>query len=152
MFPLSQEREHNFVAGLSMGGYGAFKIGLTFPERFAAVASMSGVLDIDLRWREQEAAGNGRPYRMAFGDEPVAGTEDDIFHLFHEAIASKQPLPKLYQCCGTEDFLYEGNLNFRKLALKHPKLDYTYNEGPGAHTWDYWDEHIQKVIKWLPIK
>lgn len=152
MFPLARDRENNFVAGLSMGGYGAFKIGLTFPERYAAVASLSGVLDIDKRWLEQEEVGNGRPYAMAFGDHPVTGTKNDIFHLFNEAIDSNQKLPKLYQCCGTEDFLYEGNLNFRRLALKHPKLDYTYNEGPGAHTWDYWDEHIQKVIKWLPIK
>lgn len=151
-FPLSKKREDNFVAGLSMGGYGAFKIGLTYPDRFAAIASLSGVLDIDLRWQEQEAAGMGRPYQMAFGKTPVRGTENDIFYLFNDAIETKGPLPKLFQCCGTEDFLYEGNLNFRKLALKHPKLDYTYQEGPGAHTWDYWDCQIQKVLKWLPIR
>jgi enterochelin esterase-like enzyme len=40
LFPLSSEREDTFVAGLSMGGYGAFKLALTYPERFAAAAKM----------------------------------------------------------------------------------------------------------------
>src|SRR5512134_1938552 len=46
LFPLSSDRKDNFVAGLSMGGYGAFKLALTYPERFAAAASLSGGLDL----------------------------------------------------------------------------------------------------------
>ena len=45
-FPLSDKRADTFVAGLSMGGYGAFKLALTLPDRFAAAASLSGALDV----------------------------------------------------------------------------------------------------------
>src|SRR5919106_1375710 len=51
IFPLSSERKNNFVAGLSMGGYGAFKLALTHPERYAAAASLSGAVDIHERDR-----------------------------------------------------------------------------------------------------
>src|SRR5215216_3173923 len=54
MFSLSAEREDNFVAGLSMGGYGAFKLALTHPERFAAAASLSGAVDIREVVREKK--------------------------------------------------------------------------------------------------
>jgi putative tributyrin esterase len=45
-FPLSEDRNENYVAGLSMGGYGAFKLALSYPERYAAAASLSGTLDV----------------------------------------------------------------------------------------------------------
>ncbi|MEZ4770034.1 MAG: alpha/beta hydrolase-fold protein [Caldilineales bacterium] len=44
MFPISSRRKDTFVAGLSMGGYGAFKLALAHPERYAAAASLSGAL------------------------------------------------------------------------------------------------------------
>src|SRR5919205_1482154 len=47
LFSLSSARRDNFVAGISMGGYGAFKLALTHPDRFAAAASLSGALDIN---------------------------------------------------------------------------------------------------------
>ena len=46
MFPLSAKREDSFAAGLSMGGYGAFKMALQHPQRFAAAASLSRALDV----------------------------------------------------------------------------------------------------------
>ena len=44
---VSKKREGRFAAGLSMGGYGAMKLGLSRPGRYAAVASLSGALGID---------------------------------------------------------------------------------------------------------
>jgi S-formylglutathione hydrolase FrmB len=60
-------------------------------------------------------------------------------------------MPKLYQWCGTEDFLYKANLAFRDCAQKLG-YDLTYEEGPGDHQWKYWDEKIQRVLEWLPLK
>jgi len=56
--------------------------------------------------------------------------------------------PRLYQCCGTEDFLYADNVRFRDVVRKLP-LDLTYEEGPGEHAWAYWDKMIQNVLKWM---
>ncbi|MCL6637716.1 MAG: esterase family protein [Alicyclobacillus sp.] len=139
-FPLSDAREDNFVAGLSMGGYGAFKLALRHPQRFAAAASLSGALNI------------GNPdfslpdARFIFGDKPVAGTDNDLLWLLQNLGPSSGPMPKLYQCCGTEDFLYEGNLAFRDACRKANYPSHVYEEGPGSHTWSYWDEHIQNAL------
>ena len=150
MFPLSTKRNENFVAGLSMGGYGAFKLALRHPERFAAAASLSGALDVgtlvDVKEPEWEAE-----MRNAFGElDQIAGSDNDLFHLAAKAAQSEQPQPKLYQWCGTEDFLYEANVKFRDF-VQTLAFDYTYSEGPGDHSWGHWDDQIQKVLAWLPL-
>jgi len=143
-FPLSRERETNFVAGLSMGGYGAFKIALSRPEHFAAAASLSGVLDITT-----PRAGREGDFKLIFGDAELAGSEHDLFRLATDLAQGQQPKPKLFQCCGTEDFLYQANVKFRA-HVESLALDHTYEEGPGGHDWQYWDAAIARVLAWLP--
>ncbi|MFC5405456.1 alpha/beta hydrolase [Cohnella soli] len=146
-FPLSVERKHNFVAGLSMGGYGAFKLGLSHPERYAAAASLSGALDVH-RLVVEEFGGD---IRLALGQpDDVAGSGNDLFALA-ERVVAKKPIPLLYQRCGTEDFLYEDNVRFRDYALELG-LPLNYGEGPGDHNWAYWDARIAEVIDWLPLE
>jgi len=147
-FPLSSEREHNFVAGLSMGGYGAFKLGLRCPDKFAAAASLSGALDLAYSNAIDRFPSD---YRLIFGNRQVAGSDDDLLHVLGELDKKDVPKPMLYQICGTEDFLYQENLTFRD-ACKRTSIPLTYKEGPGDHTWEYWDEHIQDVLAWLPLK
>ncbi len=153
MFPLSDKRADNFVAGLSMGGYGAFKLALTHPDRFAAAASLSGALDI-----REEVKTHGDPdeeawldnMRNIFGDlRKVPGSEHDLFKLSTKLAKSAAKKPRLFQCCGTEDDLYADNLRFRDHIL-NLQLDLTYEDGPGEHDWAYWDKMIQKVLAWLP--
>lgn len=147
-FPLSAEREDNFVAGLSMGGYGALKLALRKPEMFAAAASLSGVLDIAERVTAETFP---REMQLVFGNAPIAGTDNDLLWLLKQLDASPTPKPLMYQCCGTEDFLYEHNQNFLK-AARETSLDLTYTEEPGGHEWGYWDKKIQDVLKWLPLQ
>ena len=150
MFPLSAKREENFVAGLSMGGYGAFKMALRHPQRFAAAASLSGALDAavlanlkDPGWEEE--------MRTVFGDlDAISGSENDLFFLMSQVAESEQIRPKLFQWCGTEDELYGLNLKFRDFVQDLP-FDYAYSEGPGDHTWGHWDVQIQNVLEWLPL-
>jgi putative tributyrin esterase len=152
IFPLSAERADNFVAGLSMGGYGAFKMALAHPERFAAAASLSGAVEI------RDAVNEDNPdqdpewldmMRSIFGADlkKVADGPDDLRTLARQAAQSSQK-PRLYQCCGNEDFLYRNNLSFRDFVRNLP-LDLTYEEGPGEHTWAYWDKMIQRVLTWM---
>ncbi len=151
IFPLSSNRADNFVAGLSMGGYGAFKLALTYPERFSAAASLSGALDI-----AETVKAHGHPedkiwlaeMRDIFGDlTKVPGSQHDLFLLAEKAARAKAK-PRLYQCCGTEDFLYADNLRFRDHIASLP-FDFTYEEGPGEHNWIYWDAMIQNVLAWM---
>ncbi|MDR1145070.1 MAG: esterase family protein [Verrucomicrobiales bacterium] len=152
-FPIAADRAHTFAAGLSMGGYGALRLGLARPEQFAAVASLSGVTDI--RWaterKSAENAEQGRKIAAIFGARPtVSGTDADLFHLAQQLTVSGRPAPRLYQGCGTEDFLYRENTAFRD-HVRALGLDLTYEEGPGAHEWGYWDTMIRRVLQWLPV-
>lgn len=147
-FPLSEKREDNFVAGLSMGGYGAFKWALSKPENFAAAASLSGVMDIAQRKRE---SGSDLPLHLVFGDEDLEGTKHDIYHLLDKLDESEGPKPMLYQCCGTKDFLYQDNVEFSNYC-QNKSFDYKVEFDPDyQHEWGYWDLKIQEVLKWLPL-
>ena len=149
MFPISQKREDTFIAGLSMGGNGAFKIGMSKPEMFGYVACLSsGFGEIF------ERVGNDpeSPWSMAFElNESVKGTADDQDWLSSQLIEKQIDYPKLYLCCGTEDFLYEENCRFRK-HLDNIGFKYDYHEQPGIHNWIFWNDEIQRVLEWLPIK
>jgi S-formylglutathione hydrolase FrmB len=147
-FRLSAHREDNFVAGLSMGGYGAFKLALNLPDRYAAAASLSGVMDICARWYMDKREAD---LQLVFGPAGPRGGNSDLFHVARQRVADGQPMPHLFQCCGTEDFLYQDNLRFRDFAGEIG-LPVHYQEGPGAHDWSYWDARIQDVLRWLPLR
>lgn len=147
-FRLSSRREDNFVAGLSMGGFGSFKIALTHPDRFAAAASMSGALDPAALATLPERV---KEFTNIFGPaDHIPGSENDLFSLSTRLVQSGAPRPRLWMSCGTEDFLIEHNRRFRD-HLRKLKVDFVYEEGPGNHEWAYWDTQIQRILKWLPL-
>lgn len=149
-FPrISPKREDTFAAGLSMGGYGAMKLGLLCPERFSAVASLSGCLDIVSVVKRRQIA-NDMYWNSLFGSaEELQGSDDDLLALAEKASKCDLPL-SLYACCGTEDFLYEDNCH-AVAFMKALGLNLTFEEGNGGHTWEFWDHWIQRILKWLPI-
>ena len=152
MFPLSSRRKDNFVAGLSMGGYGAFKLALTHPERYAAAASLSGAVDINEVVKAKKDDPDNKAWlvemQTVFGDlSKVPGSKHDLIALAKKA-AKATVKPRLYQCCGTEDDLHPDNIRFRDAVRKLP-LDLTYEEGPGEHNWAYWDRMIQNALAWM---
>lgn len=150
MFPVSRAREQTFTAGLSMGGYGAWYLAMTKPGQYAAAASLSGALDIAaLRKKIKEGMIAGPfPWEDIFKDpDNLEGTTSDLFVQFKKC-REKEMIPKLYQACGTEDFLYEINQG-AKQKLEALGADITYEEGSGIHDWNFWDTYIQKVFKWL---
>lgn len=153
ILPISTAREDRFVAGLSMGGYGAMKLGLRCPERYAAAASLSGVVDVVGHGKAQnlDKAEELPAYLVnIFGSmERLKDSEDDLVAVAGRLLAKGGTLPKFYMACGTEDVLYQNNVNF--LAAFEKPLAITAEEGPGGHTWIFWDTYIQKVLDWLPI-
>ncbi|MBQ7821706.1 MAG: esterase family protein [Clostridia bacterium] len=141
-FNISDRREDNFIAGNSMGGYGALKIGLRECEHFGAAAGLSSVADIR-RWLE----GTNKTYSPIFGDPVEVSPVDDLF-LLAEQVSRGSIKPRLYMGVGTEDFLYEDNLRL-KAHLEALELDFTYRESAGEHCWAFWDEYIRYVLKWM---
>lgn len=151
LYPLSTERADTFVAGLSMGGYGAFKLALSRPDLYAAAASLSGALDIREVVKEHDDPDNKawlENMRNVFGDlDTIPGSPHDLFALARK-VSQSATKPRLFQYCGTDDFLYADNIRFRDFI--HPLgFDYTYSETPGDHSWKYWDAQIQQALAWF---
>ena len=142
-FRLSGEAKDTYVAGLSMGGYGAMRLALTFPERFAGAASFSGAVDISgILSRHREDGTSDR----IFGDmETIRGTELDNLYLLKKNAAAPHK-PWLYVSCGTADFLYGQHLPFVE-ALQENGWKVRHYEKPGAiHEWGFWDSQIKRFI------
>ena len=154
-FPLSAAREDNFVAGLSMGGYGALRLGLAKPEKFAAAASLSGALDMPRRAKEAGRKGSRIDKAEWIGilgpKLEIEGTDADLHFLAQKVAASSGPKPRLFLACGTEDELLPDSRAFRQ-QLDAVHLPVTYKESPGAHEWGYWDAQIRSVLDWLPLR
>ena len=155
LFPLSDKREDTFIAGLSMGGYGAIRNGLKYAENFGCVIGLSAALVHDT-WKD---ADNSAPiftfrrnyYEAIFGEyDKVKGSDKDPKALLLKLKEEGRPVPKMYLCCGTEDGLITANRDFRDF-LNENGVDLTYVEGPGKHDWVFWDTYIKKVLDWLPL-
>lgn len=145
-FRLSDRPEDTFVAGLSMGGYGAMRLALTYPERYAAAGSFSGVVDLV---SEIEGEPQRHNWKRIFGDtKNLRGSEIDTFGLMKKN-ASAERKPRLYVSCGTDDFLYGHHQRFVP-ALRENGWDVTSFEKEGAiHEWGFWDEQIRAFIEFI---
>lgn len=141
------------IGGLSMGGYGALRVGLGYADRFCSVNSHSGAVawgNFDqktgadgaesLRGRGEEFL---REIRRIFGEDS-RGSDNDLGVLAKRAKA-RGNLPGLLIDCGTEDFLIEDNRAFHA-DLEAARVPHVYREFPGAHTWDYWDLHVREAL------
>lgn len=138
MFNTRAERAGRVIGGLSMGGYGAIKLALKFPELFCAATSHSGALTKAHFRREEET----EEFDRIFGRN-AAGGADDIFALAEKMDRGK--FPALRFDCGTEDFLLERSREFHA-HLESLHLPHEYAEFLGDHAWSYWDEQVQEAI------
>ena len=115
-------------------------------RRFSAPhTSLSGAVAFGHRKPETE---NPRLAELAriLGPNPVGGP-NDLFALA-ETLHKAKTLPDLRFDCGTEDFLLDHNREL-KAFLDEKKIPHEYEEFPGAHNWEYWDEHIQEALVFL---
>ena len=159
MFPLSQRRDDTFVAGLSMGGYGAVKLALNYPERYGAAASFSGCLDLEGLIGSMTAQGlasqplpdklrrGADELKRALGSpEEFSGSPNDLMSLAKAADPAR--CPALYLSCGTEDPLMGCNRSFTAM-LDQNGIPYTWFDGPGGHDWEFWDSQIRQALEWM---
>ena len=150
LFPVSPRREDTFIGGFSMGGYGAWHLALAAPKVFSKAASMSGALDVAALYREAKKNPAPSPFdwEAMFGDpEALEGSGSDLAAQYKKCM-EEGCVPKLYQTCGTEDFLYPINLSVRDRFLSMG-CALTYTEGPGGHDWTFWDREIPNVLDWF---
>ena len=140
------DREHRFIAGLSMGGYGALKFGLKYPETFSLAGSFSGALGA-ASFTGANAGEIGKGIDAIYGPASSETRKtSDIFKMIREITSEKlASLPFIYQSCGTEDFLIQNNRDFLAL-MNEKKIPHEYREHPGGHTWIFWDDQVREFL------
>ena len=154
MFPLSRKREDTFIGGLSMGGYGAMRNGLKYWENFGCIVALSGALlveDMAKRTNDDPFFLNRRDYAEAcFGDlSKILDSDRNPKYLVRQLKKEGRPIPRIYMACGDADSLLPANQGMAAF-LKEQGADVTFEVGPGAHEWDFWDTYIRRAIEWLP--
>ncbi|MDD3243936.1 MAG: alpha/beta hydrolase family protein [Eubacteriales bacterium] len=152
-FPLSEKREDNFIAGLSMGGAGCMKIGLAFPENYAAIGCLSAGAIFLKNDNIPQTPEQMRRMMALNGNLDRTGTLEDPLFQAKKIVEEGKPAPRIYHACGTEDFVLKSAHYTRDFfqAFEGNPFDYTYEEDPGAHTWEFWDEHIQHFLKFIGL-
>ena len=145
-----EAREGRAIAGLSMGGYGALKFGVKYPQTFGFVASLSGALGA-ASWTHEELSAYEAIWRTlppVFGqaDSPVRAA-NDLCRLYRELTPERiATLPYVYLDCGTEDLTFSTNRGFVEILLAR-KIPHEYRQLPGTHDWKYWDTQVQEVLR-----
>lgn len=152
MFNISIRREDTAIGGLSMGGYGAIRNGLKYHDTFGAIMAFSSAMIV-------EAYGAGEIEKLALASLPKA-YYNHIFGPEHEMNGSdKDPIvlaknclktnnnPRLYIACGTEDSLYQANVNYHE-ALKRIDYPHEWQTSHGAHDFDFWDRAVTAAMAW----
>lgn len=153
LFPLSCKREDTFIAGLSMGGYGAIRNGLKYHHTFGSVAGLSSAIIMEQVLTSTENAewifGKRSYYEAIFGDlTKLRGSDKDLEALVMQVKKENKAMPKIYLACGTEDDFSKNNRKYRDFLIRE-NIDHTFVESSGGHEWKFWDEYIEKALIWL---
>ena len=148
IFPLSCKREDTFIAGFSMGGYGAIRNGLKYSHNFSKIGMISAALitdDIAGYVSDDNILRSRDFYESVFGNlDDIDGSDLSPKHL----IETVNDIPDIFMACGVNDFLYEKNVDFYEF-LKSRGIGAEFIEAPGEHTWEFCDKYIKEFIKTL---
>ncbi len=124
------------IAGLSMGGYGALRLGAKYAEQFSSISVHSAITDV--------------VEMKSFAEEPVSaflqcGPREEL-SAFYWLLKHRKRLPKIRFDCGVDDDLIEGNRALHR-ALEKEAIAHTYEEFAGGHEWRYWEAHVARTLR-----
>lgn len=164
VFPLSENREDNFVAGFSMGGYGAFKFAMQHPEMFAACGNFSGPIGIIPRTPVKPGEKLGQPCLRddfcepqfatlwaSFGSAALRrNTPDDNLYMLEKHVREGTALPKFYMAIGAQDPGARDGYAVMDY-MKALGVDVFDVRDEGMHDWVYCNRHIKAFLDWIPL-
>lgn len=134
--PCVSEQSPRFIAGLSMGGFGAMRIGAKYGATFRGISAHSSITEFhQLKQFVEEDI-------LACGVKPEDQSVCDTM-LRHRAT-----LPPLRFDCGSEDILIEHNRELHRRLEQHG-IPHQYEEFPGGHQWAYWETHLVETLKFF---
>jgi enterochelin esterase-like enzyme len=135
LIPEAKRATENYLAGLSMGGYGTLRLAAEYPGNYRAVSAHSSITRLEEmgQFVEEEVA----DYRQT-------GTVENVIDLFQ----AEPNLPRLRFDCGVDDPLIEGNRLLHRQLLD-AGVEHVYEEYPGGHEWPYWEEHLADSLRFF---
>lgn len=144
LFPTSKDRKDRFIQGLSMGGYGAVKIGLKYSSMFSSIVSASGAIDIEEAFRIcladlKNNPGDDKIYDTVFGD---LRDEDNNYFLAKKYGRNV----RMFFHVGNKDFIRVASIKFHEF-LEDNSIEHKFEYNEGDHNFDYWNRHLENGIK-----
>lgn len=146
-FNLGKSRRKRAVAGLSMGGYGAFKFAFRQPDKFCFAASMSGAFHAaeivgDDLWTELQSS-----ILAVFGDDHALRTENDLLQIARNFPAERiAALPHLYFDCGAQDEFLPVNIKLSAIFAERG-IVHEFKIISGGHDWNYWNTQLENILQ-----
>ena len=126
-----------YIAGLSMGGYGALRLGAKYPDRFQGISAHSSVTNVDRL--DAIITNHPIPYKFDSNDDPS---------ILHWLKKHRDILPPIRFDCGYDDILIDYNRQLHQQLLEND-IPHQYEEFPGAHKWAYWEEHLNDTLRFF---
>jgi putative tributyrin esterase len=119
-----------FISGLSMGGFGALRIGAKYGYKFKAISGLSSITSLpQMKLFVQESL-------KSYMQQDI--TSEDLLATFKQY---RDQLPPIRFDCGTDDILVKYNRELHK-KMDREGIPHIYEEYPGGHEWPYWTKHI----------
>lgn len=148
MFRLSMRREDTYIAGVSMGGYGAIRCALLRPEKYAGCIALSPEADIARIIAKQSFDGKKAMWTgICGGDLRTSSLRDiDLFHILEDIGEMSAAYPKFYLACGKNDPLYDDVLRLKE-AMDNHYVEFTFEQAAAGHEWGFWDIAIQRGME-----
>jgi putative tributyrin esterase len=134
LIPQASDNSPRFISGLSMGGFGALRIGSKYSKEFKGISGHSSMTSME--------------QMSLFVEEPLdnyaqeVSTDEDVFLTISKNL---DQLPQIRFDCGKEDLLIEHNRKLHQ-QLIDAGIQHSYEEFPGAHEWDYWEKHLEQTL------
>ncbi|WP_341220714.1 alpha/beta hydrolase [Polaribacter atrinae] len=134
LIPQANEQSKLCIAGSSMGGFGALRLGIKYNDKFSAVSGLSSITVVE-------------QMKLFVYEELSAYNQDkkENKSVFETILKHQDKLPPFRFDCGKDDLLIEGNRKLHQ-QLNDLKIDHIYKENQGKHEWVYWETHIKETI------
>jgi putative tributyrin esterase len=146
-FPVASGRANRAIVGVSMGGFGAVKIGLRHPELYAFAGGISSAVDVPRRRFSIKRIQQWRFHSEIFGPSGSQTRRDnDPFVL--AGSANPETAPYFFLTCGEQEGLLPSNREFAAL-LKQRHFRYEFHTGAGGHEWKQWNGWLPSLFQSL---
>jgi enterochelin esterase-like enzyme len=153
-YPIKATKDHRYISGLSMGGFGALLYALHQPGLFSVCAPLSAAIRTDQEIRDFDwevyAGRYGAMTGIQEGEERIDDfwNQNSVLFLVQHVQPETLRSIRYYIDIGDDDYLFRGNSTLH-ILMGELEIPHEYRVRDGKHTWDYWRDSLPEVLKFL---